>query len=40
MEQGETMLHLDATGMAAGRYVVRCVGGDGKVMSAAVAVVR
>lgn len=40
MAQGETLLHLDATGLSTGRYVVRCVGRDGRVISAAVAVVR
>jgi hypothetical protein len=40
MEQGETVLHLDATGLSAGRYMVRCTGRDGRVLTTAVAVVR
>ena len=40
MEQGETILHPDATGLSTGRYVVRCVGRDGEVLTTAVAVVR
>jgi hypothetical protein len=40
LEQGQTVLHLDATGLSAGRYMVRCTGHGGEVLSAAVAVVR